>query len=154
MIQIPPESANSLTALEQQNLPLRFVIFHLHPTSARLRYLKFDSGHVCAPKKLPVLTEVLDRYKEGAGPSVHPQTYLRPLCRQLAVAESTLSIAGEFRCWVDTPSGALPIYLARVQLEQPFDAPDGCDWIELPDCLLLSNVEIEIMRRAYQWLLE
>ena len=133
--------------------PLRFVVHHIHPTSARLRFLTSVDFHVVFPTKLPSLSELLDNHESQNYLSVHPSQYLQRLCETLQIPPQLISIVNEFRCWVDTPKQTLPIYLVKVLTEQPFDAPEGCRWIELPDCFALLEIERQIMHRVYDSLL-
>lgn len=135
------------------NPPLRFVIHHLHPTSARLRFLKSPAGRVIFPTPLPALSELLEEYDIPSATATHPAPFLRQLCATLQVEPHELTIVNGFRLWVDTPGVTVPVYLVKVQKEQPFAAPKGCQWIELPDCFSLPAIERLVMRQIYDFLL-
>ena len=135
------------------SLPLRFVIHHIHPTSARLRFLKSAEAHIIFPRPLPTLSDLLDERDSHNCLAVHPAPFLSQLCETLQMELAKVAIVNEFRQWVDTPQSAIPIYLVKVLTEQPFTAPEGCSWIELPDCFGLIEVERLIMRKVYDFLL-
>lgn len=135
-------------------LALRFIIFHLNPVSARLRFLKSSQGQVCHPEPLPSLSDLRDGYDNSAELAIHPASYLPRICELLTISNQTLVIENDFRCWVDTPSQLLPVFLLRVSSESPCAIPEGFRWIELPDCFSLTDVERQMMRLCYQWLME
>lgn len=103
--------------------PLRFIIFHLHPLSARLRFLKFANRHLCAPIPLPALSELLENPAPDEQVHAHPGGYLQSQLGTLGLPVSQLKVEPGFRVWIDTPAGALPLYLVRAQGEQPFTPP-------------------------------
>ncbi|QLQ33729.1 MAG: hypothetical protein HZT40_21335 [Candidatus Thiothrix singaporensis] len=92
------------------NPPLRFVIHHLHPTSARLRFLKSPAGRVIFPTPLPALSELLEEYDIPSATATHPAPFLRQLCATLQVEPHELTIVNGFRLWVDTPGVTVPVY--------------------------------------------
>lgn len=145
-----PATAGRLSRLA---VPLRFIIFHLHPTSARLRFLLFQS-QLCAPYKLPALSDLLELAPDtGDEPTLYPATYLKRLVEEYALPRAQLKVQADLRFWVDTPSGPLPVYGVRAAGEQPFQAPSGCQWIELPDCHPLRDIDKLLMRALYTKLL-
>ncbi|WP_317929954.1 hypothetical protein [Halioxenophilus sp. WMMB6] len=139
--------------VNSDSLPLRFVIHHIHPTSARLRFLLSPLTHIVWPTALPKLSELLDARDSQHCLALHPAQYLKQLSQSLQIDPKLFSIVPEFRQWVDTPGAKLPIYLVKVEQEQPFAAPEGCRWIELPDCFALEGIERLIMRCVYDFLL-
>lgn len=134
--------------------PLRFIVFHLHHLSTRLRFLKFAGRHLCAPIPLPALSELLDRPPAKQTVHSHPIHYLHMQLSPLGLPVAELTIETGFRAWVDTPAGPLPLYLARASGAEPFAVPADSQWIELPGSFSLLAIEREILRLAYQWLLE
>ena len=142
-----------------EDYPLRFVIYHLNPASARLRFLrrgllKSSSSHICLPDSLPPLSDLLDDFTPTSALAVHPAGYVQSLCAELGFTPDALSVENNFRCWVDTPTRVLPIVFLRVTSESPFSAPEGFRWIELPDGLSLSEIERLMMRHCYQMVME
>lgn len=151
------ESKNTTIAKNQtkgQEWPLRFVVCHIHHTSARLRFLWSDTNSVVLPNPLPKLAELLLPDEVGTGfLAAHPATYLQQLSQLLQVSSQCLTITSEFRSWVDTPGRVVPIYLARVLGEQPFSPGKSFQWIELPDSFGLLPIERLILRQIYDFLL-
>lgn len=144
----------SITHGANDALPLRFMVHHLNPASARLRFLKSNNGHICQPEALPALSALYDDVAPTVERAVHPAKYFQKLCDDFSLKNDALIIEQGFRCWVDTPSQAVPIFLLRAVNESPFCAPEGFRWIELPDSFSLTDVERQMMRRCYQWLME
>jgi len=138
---------------DSDDLPLRFVIHHIHPTSARLRFLLSGTGHVVLPKSLPALSDLLEQRATRNLLATHPAPFLSQLCQTLQLPAQSLSIVNEFRCWVEIPGANVPVYLLKVTTEAPFAPPEGCRWIELLDSYQLVDVERLILRRVYDFLL-
>lgn len=136
------------------DMPLRFMVIHLHPASARLRYLKFGYGELCMPRPLPKLADMPDGHPQPARVAVHPRHGFDRACTRMQLPPERLQIEPDFRLWVDTPAGILPVYLLRVSGPDPFSAPDGARWIELPDCFAMRPLERLLMQAVYTHLLE
>ncbi len=132
-------------------MSLRFIVHHLHPTSARLRFLKSPGGFVVFPTPLPRLSDLLDACTESSSLLQHPSTYLKQLSETLQINPSTLQFVKDFRCWVDTPKQTLVVYLVRVVIEQPFTPQPGYQWIELPDSFSLIAIERLMLQRVYEF---
>jgi hypothetical protein len=137
-----------------EDVPVRFVIFHLHPVSARLRFLKSRSQHLCLPSPLPKLSELIVKAKKDAKIAAHPSSYLQACCKSWKIPETHLTIVPDFRLWVDTPKAEIPVYVLHLDTHQPFEPPLELVWIELPVCFDLTSVERQIMQEIYRWLLE
>lgn len=142
-----------MTTLTAKHARLRFVIIHIHPTSARLRFLISPVGCVVFPTALPVLSDLVDDQPGQHGLSVHPAAFVGELCRLLQVDTSRLEVASDFRCWVNVPGGYVPVYLLSDASPHPFEPPKGYRWIELPDSFQLIPIERLILRRVYDFLL-
>lgn len=143
--------------VEDEKLPLRFVIFHLHPVSARLRFLLDPKGHIVFPKTLPNLSDVLEEVPSkliSSNLCVHPSQYVLPVSQHLGVDHEQLSIVSDLRISVDTPNVLMTVHYLRVTTEQPFAAPNGHAWIELPDCFQLIENERLLMKRLYSFYLD
>lgn len=134
--------------------PLRFVVFHIHPVSARLRMLKTDANHLCLPVRLPTLSALLPSPHKSLKVSQHPGYYFSQCCEMWQLPEKEMTIAKELKLWVETPSGHLPVYFLQVKGNQIFSAPPGTAWMELPECFCLAPLERDILQALYQWLLE
>jgi hypothetical protein len=135
-------------------MPLRFMVFHVHRVSARLRYLKMPYGQLCLPTPLPRLSELLDERPQFDKLAIHPGTWLKQACEQMQLPPERLGVEPGFRLWIDTPGQPTPVYLLRVSGPSPFDAPEGCRWIELPDCFAMLPIERLLMQAIYRHLLE
>lgn len=134
--------------------PLRYIIIHIHPVSARLRFLISQKKHLCLPTPLPKLADLISITRKEHKIMAHPSSYIHACCSQWHIPEKDLAMVPEFRLWIDTPRGEIPIYCLHVDAHQPFEAPAGTCWIELPNCFELSSLERHIMQEIYKWLLE
>lgn len=130
---------------------IRFIVIHLHRTSARLRFLNF-SDYLCGPTPLPKLIELTVAPNSNA-PSEHPSTALQNLRAHLGLEESQLELVPDFRCWIEAPGEVIPIYMAVANGPDPFTAPAGSQWVGLPESWMFTPLERELMREAYEFLL-
>ena len=147
------QRGNGETDGNQQSVPLRFVVYHLHRQSGRLRLLRTREGHICYPEALPERSVLIDENRETSNLSIHPAGHFHELCEELAISPDKLAIEQNFRCWVETPDQTLPVFLLRVVDQQFFRAPLRTQWIESLDSCSLTPVEAQMMRKIYQWIL-
>ena len=141
------------------NLEIRFVVCHIHKTSARLRFLGFHNeslssgakGHVCKPKPLPALVTILQPPQTTL--TIHPSAELRKLQQQIQLQDRNLTVVPGFRVWVEAPRRTIVLYLAADDSPEPFDPPANGYWLELPESWHLSPLERDLLRAAYEALL-
>ncbi|MBF0246495.1 MAG: hypothetical protein HQL36_00255 [Alphaproteobacteria bacterium] len=136
----------------------RLILVHKQPVSARTRFLRYEHG-VIAPEPLPALSQVLEE-DELAGSAVvleHPAMLINRVTEGLGLAASDLKLENEFRAFVDTPGGVVPIYLARiVTIDPPFTVADklGARFIDITEARDLGPAELDLLRRAYLCVME
>lgn len=131
---------------------IRFIVIHLHRTSARLRFLNFKD-YLCGPTPLPKLIELTVTPTGKNVPSEHPSLALKNLRTHLGLEESQLELVPDFRCWIEAPGEVIPIYMAVASGPEPFPAPSDSQWIGLPESWMFTPLERELMREAYEFLL-
>jgi hypothetical protein len=147
-------SDTDMTSIAESPMQLRFLVFHVHRVSARLRYLTMPYGQLCMPTPLPKLAELMDERPQFDKLAIHPGTWLKQACEQMQLPLDRLSVEPGFRRWIDTPGQPTQVYILRVSGPSPFAAPEGMRWIELPDCLSMLPIERLLMQSVYQYLLE
>lgn len=149
----PNKSENKIESVMPKSPPdaLRFLVCHKHPISARLRFVRFPDGGICAPRPLPKLSVLAD--SGGISVAAHPAAALHTLCRTLQIADEKLMLLAECRTLVEIPGGLLPIYLTALVGDDPPPLPPGHTLIGLPDCFALPPVERELLRAAYDYLM-
>ena len=135
--------------------PPRAILFHKHHTSARTRFLRGPEG-ICFPVPLPRLSQ---RVEGDEAPDVvaHPAVLLKPLAEWLGLPIESLELEREFFEVVETPEGRGPVYLvAFTTIDPPFDeaAARECGFISLMEARGVSPPELELLRVAYQTVLE
>ncbi|WP_232427089.1 hypothetical protein WKI13_14090 [Teredinibacter turnerae] len=146
-------SGNSHTS-PHKTAAMRFVIYHIHPVSARLRILKTTSNQLCFPKQLPPLAELIDQPRAITKVSTHPGAYVLECCNQMDIPENAVAITKHLRLWVDIPGGPVPVYFLQITTPQPFKIGKATEWMEFADCFCLIPLEREILQALYRWLLE
>jgi hypothetical protein len=132
----------------------RLILLHKQATSGRLRFLCLSSG-VVAFKPLPELAALR---AEDYSPTVqfHPTAVVREAEIQLGLPEGAIVPEADFQAWVDTPEGDVPVLLAAfASIDPPFDAAErtGSRFIAITESRQLSEVERNLLRRAYEYVL-
>lgn len=135
------------------DLPLKYIIYYLHPVSANLQFLQFNSRYLCAPSPLPSLSALLEEPPGNLSVSTHPGQAVREICRHLELPSAALSVNSGFRLWVETPGKVLPLYLLKVNAVDLFRPPSLCHWISLTESYGLPDIEREMLQHIYQFLL-
>lgn len=132
----------------------RAILFHKQATSARLRFLMFAHGSVCAIAAIPALAQVHEG--EALNPVVHPAPVLRELEREYGFPVDSLRVEEEYRNVVEVPHGKLQIMLVAIEsVDPPFSLAEsiGARFIELTQARGLPPVELELLRGAYELVL-
>lgn len=133
--------------------PVYFIVCHIHPTSARLRYFLPKAGHLTLPGPLPRLSVLADNPNLQGQVAGHPRQHILALSSHLNMSDELLQLHNGFRCWVETARGYRPVYLLEALGPDPFPAAELGRWIELPDCYCVSENERLLMRHIYDWFL-
>lgn len=132
----------------------RLILLHKQKSSGRVRFLCFSSG-VVAFSPLPALSALRD---EDYSPTVqiHPTAVMREAEIHLGLDEGAIEAEVEFAAWVDTPAGDVPILLGTfASIDPPFAAAERTNsrFIALTEARFLSEVERDLLRRAYEHVL-
>ena len=132
----------------------RLILLHKQSTSGRVRFFCLSSG-VVAFGPLPELSQLRD---EDYSPTiqVHPTAVLREAEIHLGLPEGAIEPLAEFRAWVDTPQGDVPVLLgAFAGIDPPFAAAERTNsrFIAITETRQLSEVERNLLRRAYEHVL-
>ena len=133
----------------------RIIFVHKHGTSARTRFLRFSGNTVCGFEPLPKLSQLLDTASRSVI-ATHPAQFLKEAAGRLGLPVKSLEWEPEFNLWVDIPGGPVRILLFRfLEIDPPFAAAEaigGC-FIDLTEARDLPNVELLLLRRAYEVIL-
>lgn len=137
----------------------RVIIFHKHPVSAKVRFLKQAYGGVCGFEPLPDLASVLDDevLEKEENVVTHPKAVAQQAEETLQLDSETLQIEKGYLQRVDVPKGVITVYLAGIK---GHDTPD--DKLAEKDTSLhlitelrgLPPAEMELLRRAYVAIME
>jgi hypothetical protein len=132
----------------------RVIFYHKQATSARTRFLKFNSGTVCAFDPLPMPASVLD--EDNSTTINHPAAILKDAEKRLALPEGSLKAQGEYHQMVDVPGDQVQIILSEITtIDPPFEEAEqaGASFIDLTQARGLPSVELELLRSAYELVL-
>ena len=86
----------------------------------------------------------------------HPTAIVREAEIHLGLPEGGIEPVADFRAWVDTPAGDVPVLLAAFAgIEPPFAAAErsGGRFIAMTESRQLSELERNLLRRAYEHVL-
>ena len=132
----------------------RVMLYHKQATSARTRFVKFDSGSVLGFDPLARLAQVDDA--KAGNTRVHPASVLRETEQRLGLDANTLVAEPEFQHAIDVPGGVVQVLLAAIStMDPPFEAVEkaGGRFIDLTQARGLPPVEMEMLRHAYELVL-
>lgn len=135
--------------------PCRLIMYHKHPSSARTRFYKLAHGGVCGSDPLPVPAQLLD--EPDSSVVSHPGKLVSEMEQVLGLDAGGLEVDGEFHVWVDVAHGPIEVFLARfTDREPPFEAIAelGGELIDLGGGRSLAQVELELLRKAYECVME
>jgi hypothetical protein len=133
------------------------VLYHKHPTSARLRFLRHAHGGICADGVMPADTRI--EPGNGAGGAVlhtHPGMLLRAAEAALALPRGCIEPDGDFRCRVVVGEQPSEVHLAHFSDVDPplaAAAAAGGEFLELAAARRLPAPELQLMRLAYEHVL-
>jgi hypothetical protein len=130
------------------------ILFHKQRTSARLRFLRLAHGGVLAPACDTTEARVVTRPAQIT--ALHDAAVCRAWQDRLALPAAQLRVEREFRCALQTQGALLPVYLVEVTtIDPPLAAARaiGATFIELTAARGLPQVELELLRRAYELVL-
>lgn len=132
----------------------RVILYHKQATSARTRFLKFDSGSVLAFGPAPALAQLIDGPADNA--VLHPSAVLNHVEKKLAFEPGTLKAEGEYQHRLEVPGDTIQIILAAIDtMDPPFQTAEqaGAAFIDLTQARGLPAVELELLRHAYELVL-
>lgn len=134
----------------------RVILYHKQNTSARTRFMRFAHGGVCGPEPLPPLAQLLE-HTSGSKLLTHPAALINDMNERLELAEGELEVDSEFRARVDVAGGPIQVFLVRfTTIDPPFASAQTQDaeFIDLPDARGMAPAELELLRKAYECIME
>lgn len=133
------------------------VLYHKHPTSARLRFLRHAHGGICADRVMPVDTRVETAGDAGGAVlHTHPGMLLRAAEAALDLPRGCIEPDGDFRCRVVVEGRPRDVHLAHFSDVDPplaAAAAAGGEFIELTAARRLPPPELQLLRLAYEHVL-
>ena len=132
----------------------RAILFHKQPTSARLRFMRFAHDSVCAFTPIPRLSQA--HAGQQPNPVMHPTQVVQRLEQELGFEAGTLHAEEGYRYSVEVPDDQIQILLVGIDsTDPPFEqaARIGAKFIDLTQARGLPDVELELLRGAYELVL-
>jgi len=140
-----------MSSIDSKNT--RLILFHKHPVSARMNFVYFQNGGVCAFDPLPKLAAIMDKSEGNSGMTIHPATISNWGEQQLGLEPGTLITESEFCETVEVPKGEITVYLAGFKgYEMPAEAalkPHNARFVSLMECVGIAPVEMLLLQKAY-----
>ncbi|MDR3323889.1 MAG: hypothetical protein LBS89_06775 [Zoogloeaceae bacterium] len=132
----------------------RLLLLHKQKTSGRLRYLSLPTGMLLSSP----LPEDARLFSTETAPPAHvlPAGFLPEAEAFLALPPGSIEGAPECSIWASSSAGDVPILLgAFTTTDPPFAAAEnrGGRFITLTEARGMPQIELEIMRRAYEHVL-
>lgn len=136
------------------SMEYRVVLFHKQATSARTRFVRYAHESICSDESIPMPAQMVDR--PAGNTLLHPAAILTHLEDELGLDEGILAAEGEFTQTVEVPGGDIQIILASINsMDPPFEQMEkqGASFIDLTEARGLPQIELEILRSAYEHVL-
>jgi len=131
----------------------RVILYHKHPTSAKTVFFKFNDGSICAFEKLPTLAQIVKCSSETLQ---HPASILAETEQRLGLETGGLKAEGEYLQMVEVPGQRIQIILAGINsLDAPLPIAEknNAEFIALTQARGLPDIELELLRHAYELIL-
>ena len=137
----------------------RVIVFHKHPVSAKVRFLRMNYGGVCGFLPLHAIANVLDeeQLEKESNVVTHPAMAVAWTEKKLGFESGAMEAEPEYLQRVDVPSGMVMVYLVGIKgLETPDTelAEQGAELVLITAMRGLPPAEMELLRRAYVAIME
>lgn len=133
----------------------RFILYHKHPTSAKLQFLRLNDT-VCQFDGLPPGGKVVESSLEGVVATGLDEA-IAHIEQKLGLANGNLNVETEFWAKVDSSEDATNVYLAEFTATDPPHqqmAEIEGKFIALAEGRRLEPVELELLRLVYSFLMD
>lgn len=136
----------------------RLILCYKGDISALTLFAEQADGNICFPNKLPLLSSPIEPEDYQATKiSLLPSVLINRINQQFDLPNDLLRTESGFNEQIETPKGIITVYLARFNLLDPphkLMQAKGCLLKTLPELRGKSPSEMELLRRAYSYLME
>lgn len=132
----------------------RVILYHKQATSARTRFVRFADNTVFAFGPVAKLSQLQEGGMDNT--VVHPAAVMQKTEALLGLDSGCLKAESEFQHSVEVPGGNIHVLLANITtMDPPFEAVEqaGASFIDLTQARGLPQVELELLRHAYELVL-
>lgn len=135
-------------------IDFRVILYHKQATSARTRFVRFAEDTIFAFGPIPGLSQP----KSGSAENtvVHPAAVIQKTEAMLNLPAGSVKAEAQYQHSVEVEGGDIKILLASVTtIDPPFAAIEkaGACFIDLTQARDLPQVELELLRHAYELVL-
>lgn len=140
-------------------MDFRIILYHKQSTSARTRFVQFEGKTVLGFAPVVALSQLHENGHESAHPDnmrLHPTAILKSTEEKLGLNQDSLKPETEFQHSIEVPGGNIPVLLAEITTtDPPFQAvaEAGGSFIDLTQARQLPQVELQLLRHAYELVL-
>jgi hypothetical protein len=133
----------------------RFVLYHKQPTSARMRFMVFETGSVLSGSLLPALSlleDAQERDYDSEKIVQLPTNGLLDVVKNLGISASDVRMSFPDMSLVDTAKEKIPVHgVAFTTIDPPIAQVEntGAKFIDMTQARQLSAIDMEILRRIY-----
>lgn len=136
----------------------RLILYYKGDLSALTLFLEQESGSIFFPKKLPLLSSPIESIDfKIPKVSLFPVVLVNAINKQLQLPNDLLKADAGFNEQIETPKGITTVYMARFMVLDPphkLVQSRGCCFKTLPELRNRHPAEMELLRRAYTYLME
>ncbi len=136
----------------------RLILYYNGAISALTLFTEHPNGHICTPQSLPVLSSLLESVADDKQSfSEEYEKLVTNTSEAMALPQNLLTTVSGFKEQVETPQGVINVYLARFDvLDPPHDlmSDRNCKLKTLLELKNRSDIEMELLRKAYSFILE
>ena len=136
----------------------RVMLLYKGDISALVLFVQHPDGSICAPTALPKLSAMLDSGAQLAQTlAQHPALAVRRISNAMGFPDNFLQAQPGFCEQIETPGGAITVYLGRFMTLDPPHAllhTKNCRLLTLTELRRQPPAELELLRRAYAAVME
>ncbi|MCX7099644.1 MAG: hypothetical protein NTV43_17255 [Methylococcales bacterium] len=133
----------------------RVILYYNGAISGLTLFVQHPDESVCTPSPLPLLSSIMDTTTAGLDQAA--ADCVAAVSLAMGLTEGLLQPHPDYQEQVDTPSGIITVYLARLNCLDPprqLMAEQGCKLKNLTELRNRPPTEMELLRRAYVLLME
>ncbi len=134
----------------------RLIIYHKHPTSARVMFFVLN-GSICQFDGLPPSSKIVESSISEEGVVDYPEKLIASSKKRLGLSDNILEIEKTFQAIVQSSASTVKVYLAAfTTVDPPREQLADLEgkFISITEARSLPSIEIELLGLAYSFLMD